>query len=71
MDEIGSCLKSHGGILMASQPTPPKHTPRRFLIHKGLIAGFIKGNQWVLISPGHKGHRRGYVARAGKGSQPP
>ena len=32
---------------MAGQPTPPKATPPR---NKGLIAGLIKGNQW-LISP--------------------
>ena len=37
--------------VMASQPTPPGHvTPPR---NKGLIAGLIKGNQW-LISPDHK-----------------
>ena len=37
---------------MASQPTPPgPRTPPR---NKGLIAGLIKGNQWVFISPDHK-----------------
>ncbi len=34
---------------MAGQPLtyPPAET-------KGLIAGLIKGNQWVFISPDHK-----------------
>ena len=33
--------------IMAGQPNPPKvHPPR----NKGLIAGHIKGNQW-LVSP--------------------
>ena len=35
---------------MASQPTPQR-TPLR---NKGLIAGLMKGNQWVFISPDHK-----------------
>ena len=30
---------------------PPKATPPR---NKGLIAGLIKGNHWVFISPDHK-----------------
>ena len=24
-------------------------------VHKGLIAGLIKGNQWVFINPDHNG----------------
>ena len=39
---------------MDIQPTPPGHvhSPQ---IHKGLIiAGFIKGKQWVFISRDHK-----------------
>ena len=41
--------------IMAGQPTPPgPRTPPR---NKGLIAGLIKGNQWVFISPDHKGPR--------------
>ena len=37
---------------MAGQPTPPgpRTPPKR---NKALIAGLIKGNQW-LISPDHK-----------------
>ena len=35
---------------MAGQPTPRATYPPR---NKGLIAGLIKGNQW-LISPDHK-----------------
>ena len=38
------------GTFMASQPTPNLYTPPR---NQGLIAGLIKGNQW-LISPDHK-----------------
>ena len=33
--------------IMARQPTPP-NVPLR---NRGLIAGLIKGNQWVFISP--------------------
>ena len=32
---------------MANQPPPPQ-------FNNGLIAGLIKGNQWVFISPDHK-----------------
>ncbi len=40
---------------MAGQPTPlAQATPPR---SKGLTAGLIKGNQWVFISPDHKGPR--------------
>ena len=48
---------------MAIQPTPPKGTPPR---NKGLIAGLIKGNQW-LIRPDHKAGYfwGGYVAWGG------
>ena len=38
---------------MANQPTPPI-TGAPPQIHKGLIAGLIKGSQWVFISPNHK-----------------
>ena len=35
-------------MIMANQPTPPGHVPPPR--NEGLIAGLIKGNQW-LISP--------------------
>ena len=38
--------------IMAIQPTPPGHVPPPR--NQGLIAGLIKGNQWVFISPDHK-----------------
>ena len=49
--------------VMAGQPTPPgPRTPPR---NKGLIAGLIKGNQW-LISPDHKaGYFWGGYVRGG------
>ena len=35
-------------------------------VHKGLIAGLIKGNQWVFINPDHKaGYFLGGVALGG------
>ena len=38
-----------GGFdFMASQPTPPDHVTPPPLGNKGLIAGLIKGNQWLL-----------------------
>ena len=36
---------------LSSQPTPPGHVPPQ--VNKGLIAGLIKANHW-LISPDHK-----------------
>ena len=32
-------------------------TPHFLALAAGLIAGLIKGNQWVFISPDHKGPR--------------
>ena len=37
---------------MTGQPSPSLTYPRQ--IHKGLIAGYFLGNQWVLISPKNK-----------------
>ncbi len=38
---------------MANQPTPPRASQETPLRNKGLIAGLIQGNQW-LISHDHK-----------------
>ena len=45
-----SCMLQRHATLMAGQPGPPLTYP---LGKKGLIAGLIKGIQW-LISPDHK-----------------
>ena len=37
-----------GFDFMASQPTPPGHVTPPPTRNKGLIAGLIKGNQWLL-----------------------
>ena len=37
----------HGNPSCPPQSYPPQ-------VHKGLIAGLIKGNHWVFISPDHK-----------------
>ena len=39
--------------ILATAPPKATFTPR----NKGLIAGLVKGNQWVFISPDHKGPR--------------
>ena len=39
-------------ILMTGQPSPSLTYPRQ--IHKGLIAAYFLGNQWVFISPKNK-----------------
>ena len=50
-------------MAIVNQPPPKRHVPPS-QIHKGLIAGLIKGNQW-LIGPDHKAGYfwGGYVAR--------
>ena len=42
-------------LFMGTQGTPPKATPPKK--QPALIAGLIKGNQWVFIVPDHKGPR--------------
>ncbi len=48
---LGSVILKLSKIVMAIQPTPPNVPPPR---NKGLIAGLIKRNQRVFISPDHK-----------------
>ena len=54
--------------ILAAPPPPPKATPPS---NKGLIAGLIKGNQW-LINPDHKALflRGGGVARISMNKTP-
>ena len=48
--KIGILCVVYGRVLVA-KPTTPQRTPLR---NKGLIAGLIKGKQWIFISPDHK-----------------